>query len=647
MTGKGKCRKWVVAACVLGLAGVLLGMGGHWLRRKQSTPEPLPNDAAADPRLTYKGPYGNVDPNVKYVGDAACAGCHRTETEGFHRHPMSRSIVPVAQLAASQRYDPKAHNPFLALTSRFTVERKGGRVWHKQERLGPDGKVVGNFRTEAEFVIGSGRRGHSYLTTRGGFVFQTAISWFSQKHIWDLSPGFPNGRLRPVRPECLACHSNNVRPVGHTRNRYEEPVFTQAAIGCERCHGPGEVHVKARKADVPVKGGIDYTIVNPRRLPPKLREAVCQQCHLEGLLRVLRRGRTEFDFRPGLPLEDFFTVYVAAESIVTERRAVSHVEQMYRSKCFRASKGRLGCTSCHEPHEAPPTREKAVAHHRRKCLQCHETEHPCSLDRESRLVRSPQDSCIGCHMKRLLSEDVAHTAATDHTIPRVPAQVKPAESGSHQPPLPDRPLVPFFPRPQGTADADRDLGLALIEVAERRQGLYRLYLPRALDLLDNVARRDPHDVAVLEKQGQGLSLLGRREEALSIFERLLALEPNHENALDNAVVLCLNLEQNNDALKYLNRVLALNPTQTQDAIFRAALLARSGKYPEALTECQKLSEWDSLRAEPWAIRAYCHQRMGNPTRAKEALERAFTLKVSDTEQFFRWFSALVESDLPP
>src|SRR6516225_8488737 len=34
-----------------------------------------------DPRLAYTGPFRNIHPDVHYVGDEQCAGCHTKETE--------------------------------------------------------------------------------------------------------------------------------------------------------------------------------------------------------------------------------------------------------------------------------------------------------------------------------------------------------------------------------------------------------------------------------------------------------------------------------------------------------------------------------------------------------------------------------------
>src|SRR5205807_1025335 len=96
-------------------------------------------------------------------------------------------------------------------------------------------------------------------------------------------------------------------------------------------------------------------------------------------------------------------------------------EQLIGSKCYKKSSGRLGCATCHDPHEALLP-EKRSAHHRQKCLECHKTEHPCSLDRTERLKTSKKDSCIDCHMKRLEETDIAHTAVTDHRILRLPRE---------------------------------------------------------------------------------------------------------------------------------------------------------------------------------------------------------------------------------
>ena len=130
--------------------------------------------------------------------------------------------------------------------------------------------------------------GIAYLIERDEFLFQSPIAWYARAQRWDLPPGYQKSNRHfdaPIHSACLFCHSNRSEPVAGTANRYRPPFFAGHAIGCERCHGPGELHA----ADPILVGGRDLTIVNPAALEPELRDAVCQQCHLNGQKRVLRR----------------------------------------------------------------------------------------------------------------------------------------------------------------------------------------------------------------------------------------------------------------------------------------------------------------------------------------------------------------------
>src|SRR5262249_2227089 len=148
----------------------------------------------------------------------------------------------------------------------------------------------------------------------------------------------------------------------------------------------------------------------------ELREAVCQQCHLEGVKRILGYGRLFFDYRPALPWELFWSVFV--RSLPRDyNKFDSSVEQLYASRCFQASKGKMGCTTCHDPHRLPEPEERPT-YYRDRCLRCHDQETPCSLPLAARKKVSAADDCRLCHMPSFSSTDVPHTAATDHRIPR-------------------------------------------------------------------------------------------------------------------------------------------------------------------------------------------------------------------------------------
>ena len=116
---------------------VAVSLVGLWrLRTPTPPPPPAPTAQDDDPRLTLPTPFRNVRPDVAYVGDAACRDCHRGVSEAYARHPMSRSLAPVAAMTAVERYEAEARNPFERLGSHFEVERRGDRMIHRETRRG-------------------------------------------------------------------------------------------------------------------------------------------------------------------------------------------------------------------------------------------------------------------------------------------------------------------------------------------------------------------------------------------------------------------------------------------------------------------------------------------------------------------------------
>ncbi len=229
--------------------------------------------------------------------------------------------------------------------------------------------------------------------------------------------------------------------------------------------------------------GLDVaqTIVNPRRLEPALREAVCEQCHLQGEARIVRAGSSLWDYRPGLPLEEFVSVFVHPPGRAAGKKSVSHVEQMHESRCFQASAGQMGCIFCHDPHVLPAEGERRTWY-RGRCLQCHQ-ETSCGLSLDER--RPSGDSCVDCHMPRNGSANIAHASITDHRIVRRPVPAAPDGDSA------DVSVVPFH---SGREDSDagrRDLGLALVELADGADSeAHRRQLARqALTLLKSVVER--------------------------------------------------------------------------------------------------------------------------------------------------------------
>jgi tetratricopeptide (TPR) repeat protein len=638
---QGGGRKGAVIGVVLVLLltslGIVLSWAG-WGHRKGTVPPTTPVDRIlADPRLSYRGPYRNVHPDVGYVGDASCVACHRDETASFREHPMGHSLLPIEQVAPRQYYDKEHHNPFEAVGSRFLVERQGNRVRHRQTRFDERGQPLFDYVVEVHYVIGSGRGGYSYLTDRDGYLFQTAISWFSQKQRWDLSPGFDAGSVtgRPVTSDCLFCHANRARLRDGYRNRYEEPIFDGHVIGCERCHGPGQRHVETTDK---------WDVINPKKLSPALQDAICEQCHLEGRVRVLPRGRGLYDFRPGLPLEDFWSVFVSETDSGEEREAVTHVEQMHESRCYQGSSGatKLHCASCHNPHHYVRPAQR-VAYYRASCLAsaCHE-QHGCALPRPVRLQTSKEDGCVDCHMPHQQAVDVAHTAATDHRIVRR-IRHKPAS-----PPLGSGQgwLLSYFGSRRfdaGDSRQGRDLGIALIQAASRSQVPPRRASAQALTMLDRALAEDDTDSDVWEAKGWALLLQNSGASALAAFEKALELEPRREVALTGAAEAAQYVGQADKALAYWRRAVDANPWMPIYRKQLALLLMQKQNWAEVRSQCQAWMRLDPASAEARMLWVTCLARAGDKDKARAEFARLEALQPPKLDEFRALFAKQMAS----
>jgi hypothetical protein len=535
----------VVLAIGLGIASLLWPAG--------DTRSPRPASLARSAGSWPQSPWLNVRPGVKYVGDAACARCHPDIAATFRRHPMGRSLFPIASAPAVGFDRPTGTTTFGADPYVLTVERRGGREIHR-EAFRDGGRVLAQVEAEVAYAVGAGARSISYLVEHDGRLFESPITWYTQKQQWDLSPGYEKISAhfeRPIDSTCLFCHSNSVAPVALSANRYSEPIFRGNAIGCERCHGPGELHARVQERS----DGRDLTIVNPRHLDPVLRGNVCEQCHLVGDQRVERLGKSAFDYRPGLPLAEFFVDHRLTDE--EGQKLVGQVEQMKASRCFRASEGRLGCISCHDPHELPDPEEKP-AYFRQQCLACHE-DHGCKLPEPVRLAANREDDCASCHMPVSTAVDPVHIAVHDHRFLRKPdaSSTAPKRRGS---------VLPLV-RLDGDGDADdlksldRELAIAVTAHGTRlpNTAQMRKVGPLVLAALEKAVAEHPDDLVALRMKAQALSFSGRTAEALAIAGSLLELTPDHELLLDDYLSYAIDLKDFQAALEPAKHAVALNP----------------------------------------------------------------------------------------
>lgn len=377
-------------------------------------------------------------------------------------------------------------------------------------------------RQELPFYIGSGRMGRSYVFLDEGYLYQAPAGYYANRRTWDAPPGYEHDRTpdfsRPVTPECLFCHASGARAVPGTLNRIAD-MGALHGISCERCHGDGAAHAKEP---------LQHNNVNPARLSARARDSVCEQCHLAGEVRLALPGKELADFQPGRELGTFIQVFVNAES-APGVRVNGHAEALAQSRCRRASRDRLWCGTCHNPH-APTVDFRA------RCLGCHKAEQcpsPSARDRD----------CIGCHMPKARAFDGGHTVFTDHSIPRVSVHNSHRVSGKE--------LRPYFTDPQLKGSAERNLGLAYSNLGD---------LGKAWPLLRSAATSG-RDAALFTRIAAMLQSENRYDQAEQYYRESLAMDADQFEAVLGLARLLDRTGRKGEAAQLHRKAFTLCPRQ--------------------------------------------------------------------------------------
>ena len=600
----------------------------------------VPDPAPPDLRLTFPTVFRNVKPDVRYVGDSRCASCHNDICAAYHAHPMGRSAAYTGGASPIEKYDANAHNPWTVGGYELRVTKTADGVVHRVSAKDAAGAPLPEYALSADLAIGSGTRGRSYLSVEKGAVWQSPISWFTAESRWDLSPGFDlgTGGRRAIVPGCLFCHTNRVEPVHKTANRYREPLFpVQAAIGCERCHGPGELHVTERTE--PGAGEqVDTSIVNPKHLPPALQRAVCEQCHLQGQERVLRRGRDVNEFRPGLPFEQFVTVFVRHPDLADANRSVGQFEQLEQSRCVTTGGEHLLCTSCHDPHTTPALADRD-RFYRGRCNTCHASK-GCTAPPPERTAKN--DSCVTCHMPRAGSSNIAHASVTDHRILRRPV-----------PPLPPRGLAPgaaplaafragAYSPPE--PERERDLGIALARVAGRLppgSGSQQIVGRLARDRLALSLGSWRGDADAWAAMSLARAACGEPDERLVAAERAARLAPDSEVALVGVAEAALGVGRFDRAEGAATVLIGMNPKSVEYLLTRATAFSARKEWGKAEDDCRAALRIHPLHPQARLMLGICLHNRGNPDAGRREVETAIGLATHPRQKtaFREWYQS--------
>ena len=211
-----------------------------------------------------------------------------------------------------------------------------------------------------EWAFGAGLQAITFVSRLDRETYREhGETWYRASKDYSITPGHRSAGgvlFRLFDPEarilrCFACHST-----GPVELDGEQRVMVhELGVRCEACHGAGAAH-----ASDPVKNKMR----NPAQTSGAEVNALCAPCH-----------RLEL----GTEAEN--------KDVRDPRNSRNQPLMLAASACFRGSKGRLSCLTCHAPHDELAQKPESYD---RACQGCH------AAARHTQTVAGR--ACAGCHM---------------------------------------------------------------------------------------------------------------------------------------------------------------------------------------------------------------------------------------------------------
>ncbi|WP_111976855.1 tetratricopeptide repeat protein [Algibacillus agarilyticus] len=613
------------------------------------------NNQLNDPFVSGSNLHVTQGAAAGYVADKQCENCHAGHTESYQHIGMSKSFKRPAITHFIESFDqaPYFHKPSERY---YQMQQNGDDLQFIRYQLDDQQQPINLFKRKVDYIIGSGNTTRSYLyQTENGEMFQLPLGWYSQTQQWAMAPGFDKpkhaGVTRPIQRQCLFCH-NALPDVATDSDLHWQPHFfpktLPQGIGCQRCHGPGAKHINTVLAPDTTLDKIKAAIVNPAKLPVQQRDSVCFQCHLlpsVALTGIRKFDRPDYSFRPGDDIFDYIAHVDITESDKSqdERFEINHhAYRLRKSKCFTQSEGALTCISCHNPHKKVAASAK-TEHYQNVCLSCHTEPHPVSAIANTKIN---DDDCVSCHMPKRRTQDVVHVVMTDHKIQRQLTDPQPLTTLKETEPTITG--IEFLLSDKAPKDAVGEVYKAVTLLRTTPTANYVDYLKMMLaqskiqdiqpyfDLAQGqltlqrydevltttswLLSREPDNFRVKQWRGTAFIGLNKLDEAMAIFEPLVAQQPKVAEIQFNFALLLYAKQNYHLAKDYLAKTLKLRDTMPQAWFYQGlvnihlnnkqaaindfiSVLAIDPSYTRAYLELSKLyqQEGDAVAAKRYRL----------------------------------------------